>query len=281
MITGDQVLSAHAWSDLGIPRTAHAMRQASLAVHPDTWRDPRATEAFARLCELYDAPDFDLRVAGGIRHGPGVIQWTPKPGFADLADVADHAQRDLARTRFRRFFALGKTVPADSTARLVRYGEPGERWWFLSSFPRLDARTTVWVAKRLAAALNLADQSGWVHGDINPATIVLSPSEHGLKLDGWWTAIRCGERLCVEPSATTPPRYLSGAPADAKLGVGQGAATLLTVSALTSPLLDIMSRHAVNPGTPNDFFDEVDDAAQRMFGAPAWHHLADPAEDPI
>ena len=59
---------------------------------------------------------------------------------------------------------------------------------------------------RLLAVIHLAERAGWIHGDIAPGVIALNPVEHGLRLDGWWTAVRSGHRLvAVSYTHPTPP----------------------------------------------------------------------------
>lgn len=283
--TVEAVLSASSWADLGLPRTRASLRTAARAVHPDLCSDPRAGRAFARLNDLFAAPEHALRVATAQRAGPGVLRWTPRSSFDDLADVARQAMADVAATtpgaapRFATWTLPGPGV----TVAYAQAGadEPGQRWWFLRDFPRLDSRTGVWVAKRLAAAVAAAERAGWVHGDIHPATVVLDPAGHGLRLDGWWSAVRLDERIAVAPTAPTPPRWLGGAAADATMSVAQAAAMLVERCAADEPLRTVLARHAVDPGTPVQLHDDVDRAARALYGAPSWHVLADPASAPI
>ncbi|MFZ1412244.1 MAG: hypothetical protein WAS07_12355 [Micropruina sp.] len=282
MVTVEQVLSASTWSALVLPRTEDTLRRLRRQFHPDVFPDPRATAVFTRLEVLFGAPEFQLRTFAGQRvQGSNAIEWTPKPGFEDLVGVADAALRTLARSNNPRFFTSRQDVASTRPGMRVNYGEAGERWWFLSAFDPLDSRTAVWVAKRLAAAITTAGEAGWIHGDIHPGTVVLMPAEHGLKLDGWWSAVRSGEKLAVAPSAKTPPRYLNGAEADPRLSVGQVAATLLAVTDADHLLQAVFARHSVSPGEPRAFFDDVDLAASELYGKRAWSPLADPTSEPI
>jgi hypothetical protein len=191
----------------------------------------------------------------------------------------------LARSKGARFFtALAPCVvgsPANPSASLlVQYAARAEDWWFASAFERLDGRTAVWVAKRFAAAIIEAAAMGWVHGDIHPGTVVICPAEHGLRLDGWWSAVRLGERLTVKPAAPTPPRWLGGAGASEQLSVAQAAAYLRTVTA-PKRLIEVFDEHATNPGSAGQFFSDVREVAHRVYGKAVWHELAEPAETPI
>ncbi|MDR3359266.1 MAG: hypothetical protein LBO20_01125 [Bifidobacteriaceae bacterium] len=155
-----------------------------------------------------------------------------------------------------------------------------DEWWFLGDFGQLDDATAVWVAKRLAAAINQAALVGLAHSDINPWTVVVNPADHGLRLDGWWLGRLIGQPLTVRPSAPTPSRYLGGAPADDLLGVSQAAA-MLAESGTTGELRRLFSDQALRPQPPTVFFQAVTDCSRRQFGADRWRPLARPATPPL
>lgn len=277
-ITVDEVLSAAKWQDLGVPRTDDSLRALRKRLHPDVCRDPGATDAFTRLEALFNMPEFDLRVASGERSGNG-IRWTVKDGFKDLEAVAVRVMGDLSHCPEPRFFTR---VTAGAPGIHVRYAEEtGERWWFLKDFGSLDSRTVVWVAKRISAAIRVADKSGWAHGDIHPGTVVLLPSQHGLKLDGWWGAVKNGQKLVASPTGKTPNRYLRGAVADSALSVGQAAAMLLGISNPDAAIKAVLVKHSSNPGDALAFFNEMDSAAKRTYGEPKWHPLPEPTTPSI
>lgn len=47
----------------------------------------------------------------------------------------------------------------------------------------LDPPTVLWIARQTAEALKALDQAGWMHGDIKPSNIFLSPQGHVTLLD--------------------------------------------------------------------------------------------------
>jgi serine/threonine-protein kinase len=47
----------------------------------------------------------------------------------------------------------------------------------------LDPPAVLWIARQTAEALDALDRSGWMHGDIKPSNIFLSPQGHATLLD--------------------------------------------------------------------------------------------------
>lgn len=268
MQTAD-VLSAKRWADLGLPHDKTGLRQAQRLMHPDVNHDPDAGTAFQRLFELFNAPELDLRLAKGTMNGGSVI-WTFDAADADLAEVALSAHRSIRN--HKSMWAAEATLSADRTELTCGYGDG---WWWLSDFGTLDERTVVWVAKRLMALAAIADNCDLVHGDINPSTTVLMPSEHGLRLDGWWTCVRVGEPLSVRPAAPTLARFTKGAPATPELMVSQAAKMLLGHD--TGPLTDVLNDLWLRPINPNLAFFAIDAAAVKAFGKASWHPLHAPS----
>ena len=47
----------------------------------------------------------------------------------------------------------------------------------------LDPPTVLWIARQTAEAMGALDQAGWMHGDIKPSNVLLSPQGHATLLD--------------------------------------------------------------------------------------------------
>jgi hypothetical protein len=296
--TVDQILAAISWRQLGLPHEPAALRRLRRLVHPDVSPHPAANTAFAKLTELFEGGEFALRVATARRETPGQLRWTLGPDFEDLAHQADRAHADLEWCALPRFFTrlVHQAGPAQ---RIVAYGtgkefdaapppqadnpqfpwtdweEDNSGWWFLEDFGQIDTETSVWVAKRLAAAISQAASTGWVHTDLNPATIVINPAEHGLRLDGWWLGERLGNRLTIRPTAPTLPRYLGGSPVDPLLSVSQAAACLRDGGA-KGRLQELFAASALRPQSPEQFAEAVTTEARSVMGPDRWHPLAPP-----
>ena len=174
MVEISAVLSATSWVQLGVPKNKIELRKLQAELHPDVCKDHRANGAFANLMKLYNGPDYDLRVASGVATGAHQIVWTPKPTFEDRLTPARTALTKLHNLKgdFARFFP--ENQGNDPKELTVAY-ESG--WWFLNSYTSFDSRTVVWIAKRLAGALNQSNKLGFAHCNISPATVLIMPEE--------------------------------------------------------------------------------------------------------
>lgn len=260
----EQVLTARSWRDLGLAKDKGSLRTLQFNLHPDRCADPRASDAFARLSDLFNAPDYDRRVATGTK-GNGYIDWTMKTGFEDRSKTAINISKKLPKDTIS-FFA-----PVDSNMRTTY----GDGWYFISDFDKFDSRTAVWLAKRLAAAAHTLEIHSVVHANINPDTVVINPEVHGLKLDGWWHAVSAGERIVLKPEAKTPSNFLGGTPASSNLDVAQFSAMLCEKTDADDKLVNIFKRNALTPSKPIEFFREVDKTAGELYGK-KWHPLEVP-----
>lgn len=261
----DLVLDAKRWSDLKLPKDKDALRHMQRHLHPDVNHDPRAGNAFAKLKTLYDAPDYDFRVVAGIT-GRGFIDWQMKAGFEDRGGHAIDVSRTLESLDPKQSMFFAATT---STLR-TSYGDG---WWFFDQF-EIDSRTSVWIAKRLGAAINILIENGIVHGNINVNTVVLNPKVHGLMLDGWWHSVPLGSKLALKPDAFVQPKLLRGGVTDAGTDIAS-AAMLLSETKVDKELKAVYTKHALNPTTPINFFNEVDTTAKRLYGI-KWHELPVP-----
>jgi len=269
-----KIMTAKTWRALNIPKTKDALRDLQREFHPDVNTDPNAHEAFVKLVPLFEGPDYQLRVANGTATTAHAIAWSMEKDFDDRKIVAVRALEQLAKlpAEFNRFFPKIHSFGPDHLT--LNYGEG---WWFVEDFPKFDSRTAVWIAKRGAAAIKKAAESGIVHGDINPRTVALLPSEHGLMLDGWWHSVELDSRLALKPDAPTPARYFGGAGADEKVMVAQLAAMLTKTSDADKLLLETFKKHSFGVANARDFFNEVNDVATKLYGPAKWHPLDVPA----
>ena len=123
----------------------------------------------------------------------------------------------------------------------------------------------------------MAERAGWIHGDIAPGVIALNPVEHGLRLDGWWTAVRSGHRLVVAPTSATPPAYKGGKPADVRLSLAQAASSLLERSAPSPKIKNLLLQTSLRPVDLPKTLKHTRAALHADFGRRSWHELAAPS----
>jgi serine/threonine-protein kinase len=53
----------------------------------------------------------------------------------------------------------------------------------LAAGQRIDLPQVLWIARQMAEALDALHQAGWMHGDVKPSNIMLSPDGHATLLD--------------------------------------------------------------------------------------------------
>jgi hypothetical protein len=277
----DDILLARKWSHLGIPKTPKALRDARALCHPDVTSHPKATEAFLKLQELFDAPDIALRTASGYRFGNGTIEWKMQVGFEDLAEQAIRASNAVrALSDVDWVPTVTKSIEATGNTLISTYGDG---WWLFSDFPTLDERTVAWVWGRMLAVFTYAATAGYVHGDITPEVVALHPAEHGLRLDGWWSSVPRNNKLVVRPTASTPPGFLAGNVATSAISVSQAASMLLDDPKvhIAKHLRAHLKEMSLRPKTSNFALLDCRQANEKDFGKRAWHPLAPPACDEI
>lgn len=278
-ITPETVLKARRWSALGLPKTPEGLRAAQRVVHPDVCKEPNAHDAFIRVSELFNGPDIHTRLADGSFVGNHKVAWKFDPSNNDLARSAEKAHRDILKATTVPVEWVGRANLSGDTLT-IDYGQAG--WYYLSEYAlaTLSARDVGWILRRLCAIVHVASEAGWVHGDITSESIVVLPSEHGVRLDGWWAAVKKGEPLKVKPSAFTPIRFLSNAPTESKMSIAQIADTMLHAET-SDNLKALLKRLKFNPVSPSEALKQIDAALLKDFGKPAWHELPVPATGEI
>lgn len=275
-ITPEAVLAARRWSELGVPRTNEGLRAVQRVVHPDVCKHPQAADAFIAAKNLFHGPDFITRLAMGEFAGNHRINWTFPPENVDLAEYAAKAHSAILNQKTPVEWVPRATLSGNILT--TDYGQAG--WYFLSEFSSLDERDVGWIIRRLFAIARVANDAGWVHTNIVPETVVVLPSEHGVRLDGWWQAVKVGEPLKTKPDAFTPIRYFSGMGADTSLEVAQIADTMLRYD-VSSTLKGLLKTFKYSQPNPNDALNQVDSALFKDFGKPSWHDLPAPSHGEI
>lgn len=265
MPTVDQILKARTWRDLNANRSD--IKSLRKSMHPDVNHDPKAHDAFIRLNELFRKADIETRYATGLRIG-GIIEWRPQPSFLDLHKNALTAMEKLSRTKGSLFLPVVDEATSDSYSVNL-----GSGWYLLDDFDSIDARSTVWIAKRMLAAIIYFGDI--LHGDINSANVLIHPEMHGLIIEGWQASVRAGTPLICKPSYA-PTKYLGGAPADQQLSVAQAMDVLTKRFSDDSLLSELYVENRLSPQSPAALFDKIDKTAQKLFGPNKFHKLDKP-----
>jgi hypothetical protein len=128
------------------------------------------------------------------------------------------------------------------------------------AFPAgVDPRHAAWMWRRLLELLGWIHRSGWAHGAVTPAQVLLHAREHGAILVGWSKATPLGKGASAESDLVMAARSVLGV-----LGDDTGEA----------PELRELLRACASGRLPSTdgwkLKDLVADAAERAFGPPTF-----------
>ncbi|MFY1699996.1 serine/threonine protein kinase [Solwaraspora sp. WMMA2101] len=241
--------------------------QLARLLHPDTAgpdaTDPRATDAFVRLAELWqrhrDAGRDTVTIDTG-RHRYVVDRAATYVG--DLADLYRHGDDQLVKVP--RDPANNDLIAREQTAlaRLADRGDPR----YLPYVPRLvdafrhrdtgtgalrqvsvlgsptglyslaevrrahsdgvDARDAAWMFRRLLVGLGFAHRAGLVHGAVLPGHVLIEPQQHGVVLVDW-----CYASVDGSPVPALVPAYADWYPDEIRRRRTPGPGTDLAMAA--------------------------------------------------
>lgn len=276
----DAVLSALNWDPLarlGLSHDKKGLLRAKRMLHPDVSKHKQATEAYMMLDSLFSAPDIDLRIAQG-RYVDGGVRWFFDSVNQDLAQRAIRFQRSVhSATDDVKWVPRVDSQDDSNYISTYSLDENDGSWVMLSEFGNLDSRTVAWVVRRLLAVATVAYNQDVVHGDISKYVVALAPKVHGLRMDGWWSAVKSGEHLIVSPKQETLRRYLSGSKADDLLMVSHIARTMTDCwDKPAGELGSLLREWTLRPVELEQAVRMVEGALDSDFGKRVWHELSTP-----
>jgi len=273
----DAVLSALNWDPLarlGLPHDKKGLLRAKRMLHPDVSKHKQSTEAYMMLDSLFSAPDIDLRIAQG-RYIDGGVRWSFDSVNQDLAQSAVRFQKSVhSATNDVKWVPRVDDQDESGYTSTYNLDENEGAWVMLSEFGNLESRTVAWVVRRLLAVATVSYNQNIIHGDINKYVVALAPKVHGLRLDGWWSAVKSGEHLVVSPKQETLRRYLSGSKADDLLMVSHIARTMTDCwGKPTGELGSLLKEWTLRPVELEQAVKMTEDALNSDFGKRVWHEL--------
>lgn len=276
----DAVLSALNWGPLaclGLSHDKKGLLKAKRLLHPDVSKHKQATEAYMMLDSLFSAPDIDLRISQG-RYVDGGVRWSFDSVNQDLAQRAIKFQQSVhSATDDVKWVPQVDNQDESEYTSTYNLDENEGSWVMLSEFNSLDSRTVAWIVRRLLAVATVTYNQGVVHGDINKYVIALASKVHGLRLDGWWSAVRTEEHLIVSPKQKTLRRYLSGSKADDLLMVSHIARTLTDFwDKPVGEMGSLLKEWILRPVELEQAVRMTEDALDSDFGKRVWHELSVP-----
>lgn len=167
----------------------------------------------------------------------------------------------------------------------------------MRAYPQgIPPRASIWVWRRILETLSFVHASGMVHGAVLPPHLLIQENDHGVRLVGYGSAGRVGEKLRTvsqtyasfypqagrSPLTLTPQLDLamSARSIIALLGGDMGAATL--PAAVPAPLADVLQRVArTDPtGTRENAWEirtEIGELAKQIYGPPQFAPIVMPS----
>lgn len=79
----------------------------------------------------------------------------------------------------------------------------------LSVRPRLSIAETLWFGRQIAEALGALDAAGWMHGDVKPSNIMVSPQGHATLIDLGFARRQGEDRSEADRPVPGTPWYLA------------------------------------------------------------------------
>lgn len=134
----------------------------------------------------------------------------------------------------------------------------------------LDARHAVWIWRRSLETLGFVHASGWAHGALEPAHVIVHARDHGVALAGWSGVSRLG--AAAAPAAQRRDLAASARCAASVLG---GLAPPPPIEQLLRPYLDDDAR-SMPTDSAWDLAEQVAQAAKQAFGPPKYVELSMP-----
>lgn len=195
----ERIRCAATAADLGADPNAY--RKWAKLVHPDAVTEtdkPAATEAFAKLAELYANQSAVLH-SGDIADlsdwgdGAALLKVPRSPGDNDLMAAEADALRRLRRDGDPKYRPYAPRLvesfiheDAHRVRRTVNVIERLPGFVPVAAIDReIDPRDAAWIWRRLLTGLGWAHRAGVVHGAILPEHVLIHPGEHGVALVDW------------------------------------------------------------------------------------------------
>ncbi len=137
------------------------------------------------------------------------------------------------------------------------------------AYPRgVDPRHAVWIWRRTLELLGFVHASGWSHGALEPAHVLVHARDHGVAFAGWSAA----SQLSAAPQSRRRDLALSARCAASVLA---GAAPPQPLAILMRPFLDGGAR-ALPTEDAWELAERVAEAAGQAFGPPKYVELSMP-----
>ncbi len=142
----------------------------------------------------------------------------------------------------------------------------------------VKGQAVVWLLKRLLELLGFVHASGFAHGAVTPAHVLVHPRDHGAMLVGWTVAGRIGTPRRGFPEAWSPLRggRLLSIEDDIRMAcrcVRGVAGWHLKDAVAVAPIKRILDQGEAGCGDAWELADALTAASRQAFGPPGYHPL--------
>ncbi len=107
--------------------------------------------------------------------------WCDRPEIVELLRSEARAARQVCHPHLISVLAAGTTEKPHFLVSPWLTGQTLSR--VLDSRLSIDLPTVLWIARQAAEALQALEQSGWMHGDVKPGNMIVSPEAHVTLID--------------------------------------------------------------------------------------------------
>jgi serine/threonine-protein kinase len=132
---------------------------------------------------VYRARPADRCIPSPAAYAVKVLRepWCDRPEIVELLRSEAHAARLVCHPHLISVLATGTTEKPYFLVSPWLTGQTLSR--ILESHGSIDLPTVLWIARQAAEALRALEHAGWMHGDVKPGNMIVSPEAHVTLID--------------------------------------------------------------------------------------------------
>lgn len=141
---------------------------------------------------------------------------------------------------------------------------------------RVDAQSTVWIWKRMMAALNICHESGIIHNAVLPDNFLIDTDNHnGILIDFCYSTLSRPKIIDISYKGMYPPEVLAKESLDGRADIFLAGNTIRKLCKNLPKRLDSLAKACIlNYGRLNsakETYYDINEAAFALYGKPKFH----------